>query len=131
MINALFIGGPADGRRMQVADNVRQVDFPTMPSARLMDWIEDNPGNVFIMEKTVYHRSDIQAIKGVSIFTLVLNPCDAWILMQLLDGYQNEAVSWARDSNHGKVATFSQSLADDWKENGVEVKALCYRRPAC
>lgn len=91
MINALFIGGPADGRRMQLGDHVHRISVPEMPRLDSMVGLEmlDNTIPAPIKD-TEYHRHDLLGLPGIAIFT-VGEMATINIVEYLIDGYKAEA----------------------------------------
>lgn len=89
MINALFIGGPADGRRMLLTDNIRQVTVPEIPDFEAMLLMSTPPDVIPTTIETKYHRHDLLGLPGIAIFT-VGEMATINIVEYLIDGYKKE-----------------------------------------
>ena len=88
MINALFIGGPADGKRMTVGDDVQRITVPQMPAFDSIILTELNPDSIPVIQETKYHRHDFLALPGIAVFT-VGEMATIDILEQLIPGYRD------------------------------------------
>lgn len=89
MINALFIGGPIDGRRMQVGDQQDRVTVPEMPDFDAMLAMNTPPDVIPTTAETVYMRHDFMGLPGIAVFTMhKMGTLD--ILERLIDGYRDE-----------------------------------------
>lgn len=91
MINALFMGGVADGKRMQLADNMTEVKIPKMPDMRALAAMELPPSVIPTIKETTYYRVDVIFMRGVAVFTQYPNPTSEELMRMLLDGYRAEA----------------------------------------
>ena len=90
MINALFIGGPADGKRMTVGDDVQRITVPQMPAFDSIILTELNPDSIPVIQETKYHRHAIllDMLPGIAVFTVGEMPT-IYILEQLISGYRD------------------------------------------
>lgn len=91
MINALFMGGVADGKRMQLADNIQRLEIPEMPDMKSLSEMDLPPDVIPVIQKTIYYRVDVVFLKGVALFTPEMNPTSADLMRTLLNGYREEA----------------------------------------
>lgn len=89
MINALFIGGPADGRRMQVEDHHHRITIPEMPDFGAMLAMSTPPDVIPTFSETEYVRHDFLGLPGIAVFT-VGGMATINILEYLIDGYKQE-----------------------------------------
>lgn len=89
IINALFIGGPIDGRRMQVGHGMKIVTVPSMPDFEAMRAMNVPPDVIPTTVDTTYTRHDFLGLPGIAVFTVGdVGTLD--ILERLIDGYRDE-----------------------------------------
>jgi len=91
MINALFMGGVADGKRMQVADNVQRVTIPEMPDLVSLAASPTPPDVIPTFKETTYYRVDGIFLRDTAVFTPKMNPTIGDLMRMLLNGYRPEA----------------------------------------
>lgn len=91
MINALFMGGVADGKRMQVCNDVQRITVPEMPDIAGLAAMEMPPDVIPTFKETTYYRVDGIFLRDNAVFTPKMNPTIGDLMRMLLNGYRPEA----------------------------------------
>lgn len=91
MINALFMGGVADGKRMQVGNDEQRITVPERPDIAALAAMEMPPDVIPTFKGTTYYRVDGIFLRDTAVFTPKMNPTIGDLMRMLLNGYRPEA----------------------------------------
>lgn len=89
MKKVLLIGGPADGKRMEVAKNVREITVPEMPDVELLSLCSEPPTTIPVLNECRYFVHEYLTDIGVLYFaTMDYMPQTPKIMQALFDWYR-------------------------------------------